>query len=132
MLTGIILAGLSVVIGAFGAHGLENHLKGLDPIEFAKKIDNWKTGAMYQFFHSLGIVMIGIVMSLSGQRGGRWLNLSATLMIVGVMMFSGSLYLMSLAGFRLGMVVPLGGAAFILGWISFAVGAGQSDPKHIP
>lgn len=130
MVTGIILAGLSVLIGAFGAHGLESHLKDLEPVEYAKKIDNWKTGAMYQFFHSLGIVMIGIVSALHGPRGGGWLSLAAVLMAVGILLFSGLLYLMTLSGMRLGMLVPLGGVAFILGWIAFAVGASRLDFKH--
>jgi uncharacterized membrane protein YgdD (TMEM256/DUF423 family) len=130
IVTGIFLAGLSVVIGAFGAHGLENHFVHLAPVEYANKIDNWKTGAMYQFFHSLGIIMIGIVLSFSSLRGKRWLNVAAILMVMGILLFSGLLYLMTLTGLRLGMFVPIGGIALIVGWIAFAVGVIQLDAKQ--
>jgi uncharacterized membrane protein YgdD (TMEM256/DUF423 family) len=121
LVIGVVLAGLSVVMGAFGAHSLESQLKHLEPAEFARKLENWKTGAMYQFFHSLGIISIGMVMTLdTGQR--RWLHVAVFLMLAGIMLFSGSLYLMTLTGLRLGMIVPIGGLAFILGWGAFALG----------
>lgn len=122
ILIGIVLAGLAVVIGAFGAHGLEKQLSYLEPTAFAKKLDNWKTGAMYQFFHALGIISIGTLMILN--RGPQsWLGLAATLMLLGTFLFSGLLYLMTLTDYRLGMVVPIGGVSFIAGWIAFAMGA---------
>jgi uncharacterized membrane protein YgdD (TMEM256/DUF423 family) len=127
LVIGILLAGLSVGLGAFGAHRLENKLNHLEPAVKSKKIENWKTASTYQLFHALGVISIGIIMI--GNRGSQgWLNASAILILFGVLLFSGSLYWMTLSDVRLGMVVPLGGISLIAGWSIFAIGAARLEP----
>jgi uncharacterized membrane protein YgdD (TMEM256/DUF423 family) len=127
MLIGIVGAGLAVATGAFGAHRLESHLSDLPPIEFAKRIENWKTGAMYQFYHALGIILIGIVTTLSKKPANWMLRLAPYLMLVGIILFSMMLYLFTLTQWRIGVIVPFGGTAFIAGWIAFAIGIWQTE-----
>lgn len=121
---GAATAAVAVVIGAFGAHALEGRVS-------ADMLANYETGARYHFYHSLGIIAIGIIAlqyeSASGGsasptawgqpgfRGAAWL------MLAGVVLFSGSLYAMALTGQRwLGAVTPLGGVAFIAAWLLLA------------
>ena len=110
VLAGIVLMALGVMIGAFGAHALKPHLMS-DPALWAA----FHTGVEYHFYHALGLLAIGITghqLSLMALRG------PAILLFMGVIVFSGSLYLMSVTGMRwLGMVTPLGGTAFITGWV---------------
>jgi uncharacterized membrane protein YgdD (TMEM256/DUF423 family) len=127
MLVGAILAGLSVILGAFGAHGLESQLGNMEPGEFAKRMENWRTGAMYQFFHALGIILIGIVIAITPQQPNRSLHLSAATLLIGVILFSWLLFLMALTDWKLGMIVPIGGLAYIVGWAMFAFGVYQLD-----
>jgi uncharacterized membrane protein YgdD (TMEM256/DUF423 family) len=127
ILIGATLAGLAVILGAFGAHGLENYLRDQEPAEVAKRIDNWKTGAMYQFFHALGIILVGIVLVVSQNSNIGMLQLAGWLMVMGIILFSAMLYLLTLTQCRVGVVVPLGGMAFIAGWAAFAIGVCQID-----
>jgi uncharacterized membrane protein YgdD (TMEM256/DUF423 family) len=102
---GIIFSMLSVIIGAFGAHSLSNII--------GDKMDTFKTGIQYQIFHSLSLIITGILskvfeVDLSG---------AAYFFIVGIILFSGSLYLISIYKYSfLGMVAPIGGLSFIIGW----------------
>jgi uncharacterized membrane protein YgdD (TMEM256/DUF423 family) len=99
---------LSVAFGAFGAHALRNRLD-------TYAMDVFETAVQYQFYHSLALLMVGII-SL-GHTGAPLLKSSGWLFVVGIVVFSGSLYLLSLTGQRwLGAVTPLGGLAFIAGW----------------
>jgi len=107
MLLGALLAALGVTLGAFGAHGLKAVLD-------AEKLGWWHTGVQYQMWHAIGLVAIGAA-ALPGTRG------IAILLAIGVLLFSGSLYVMALTNLRwLGMVTPLGGLAMIGGWLWFA------------
>ncbi|PCJ16876.1 MAG: hypothetical protein COB04_10030 [Gammaproteobacteria bacterium] len=112
MLLGIAGAGLSVLLGAFAAHGLKSRL---DPYA----LDVFQTGVQYQFYHSLGLILVGLSLA-------QWLDSSALLwsgrlFAVGIVLFSGSLYLVSLLGIRwLGAITPIGGLAFVAGWVLFA------------
>lgn len=107
LLLGALLAALGVTLGAFGAHGLKAVLD-------AEKLGWWHTGVQYQMWHAIGLVAIGAA-ALPGTRG------VAILLALGVLLFSGSLYVMALTGMRwLGMVTPLGGLAMIGGWLWFA------------
>ncbi|HEX9948417.1 MAG TPA: DUF423 domain-containing protein [Allosphingosinicella sp.] len=104
---GAVLAGLAVVLGAFGAHALKASLP-------PQALGWWETAVQYQMWHALGLLLVG---ALPGPR----LGLPAALLGAGTVLFSGSLYLMALTGARwLGAVTPIGGAAMIAGWALLA------------
>lgn len=114
--TTLILAALSgllaVALGAFGAHGLESVLE-------PDLLDTFHTGVEYHMSHSLALFGVGILLLRSPQD--RALQLSAIAFIVGIAVFSGSLYLLSISGLRwLGAITPIGGLGFLLGWGSLA------------
>lgn len=101
----------TVILGAFGAHGLEGALP-------ERQLIWWQKGVAYQGFHSLAILIIGLLLL---QRPATGLKLAGWLFLAGILLFSGSLYVMALSGYRsLGMVTPLGGLAFIGGWCCLA------------
>ena len=125
---GAILAGLGVAAGAFGAHGLEGRVE-------PSLLEVFETGARYQIIHALALTLIGLAQPprtgsgsgpFSGQirsSGGKeWLDRAAWSFVIGIVLFSGSLYLMTLTGQRwLGAVTPLGGLGFLTGWTCFAI-----------
>lgn len=113
---GAILAGLSVAAGAFGSHALGDRLSD-------RALEIFETAARYQMYHALGLLAIGLWLSQLEQ--GRSLLLTAGgAFIVGILLFSGSLYALSLTGVKLlGAITPLGGAAFLLGWGCLAIAA---------
>lgn len=119
VLLGSLNAFLAVALGAFGAHGLKSKVT-------AELLSVWQTGVQYQMFHALGLVLLGILLQLFPQaallRPAGWLLFS------GIVLFSGSLYLLVLSGIRpLGMVTPIGGIAFLLGWVLLAVALWQNS-----
>lgn len=100
-----LFAGLAVVTGAFGAHALKATLT-------PNMLSVWHTAVNYQMWHGLGLGLI----ALYSRPSAAW-HWSARLMIAGIVLFSGSLYLLVLTGFGwLGMITPLGGLAFIAAW----------------
>jgi uncharacterized membrane protein YgdD (TMEM256/DUF423 family) len=102
---GIIFCALSVIIGAFGAHSLENII--------ADKIDIFKTGVQYQIFHGLALILTGILSKVLEIN----LNISGYLFIIGIILFSGTLYLISIYKYSfLGIITPIGGLSFVIGW----------------
>ncbi|BAQ60431.1 hypothetical protein GM3708_837 [Geminocystis sp. NIES-3708] len=104
-----ILAGLAVIGGAFASHSLKNILT-----DYALSI--WETGIKYQMYHSLGLFLVAILMK-SQEISSIWLNTAGFAFIIGIILFSGSLYLLSFTEIKwLGAITPLGGVAFILGW----------------
>jgi len=109
LLAGAVFNLLAVVLGAFGAHALKNKLS-------ADLLRVYHTAVEYQFYHALALLAIGILML-------QWphntvLKSSGLSFFVGVLLFSGSLYALALSGVRwLGAITPLGGVAFIIGWI---------------
>ncbi|PZX55853.1 DUF423 domain-containing protein [Algoriphagus chordae] len=108
--TAAILGACAVGIGAFGAHGLKEILAETG------RAETFETAVKYHFYHSLAIFLIGILALVKP----NWTKLStaAILMLVGVLIFSGSLYVLSLTGITwLGAITPFGGLAFIAGWI---------------
>ena len=112
---GAILVMLSVMIGAFGAHMLK-------PIIGEDKISVYETGVQYHMIHALGIILIGVIAKLFGET--KLLVWSARLLFVGIILFSGSLYALSISGLGpLGAITPLGGVSFIAGWICLSVTA---------
>lgn len=109
----LMLAG--VVLGAFGAHGLEGRLA-------PRQLASFQTGVLYQQLHALGLVLLGLVAGrTAGSSALRW---SAGLMCAGMLFFSGSIYLMTAGAPRwLGMVAPVGGLSFMAAWALLAVHA---------
>ena len=108
------LAGmLAVMLGAFGAHALRAKLT-------PDLLAVYNTAVQYHFWHALGLVAIGIVaIHLPASAPLKW---AGWLMLTGVLVFSGSLYLLAITGARwLGAITPLGGTAFIVSWALFAV-----------
>jgi uncharacterized membrane protein YgdD (TMEM256/DUF423 family) len=120
IIIGAIAAFLSVAIGAFGAHGLKD-------IVTEKMMANYNTGVQYQMLHSTGLLIIGILMQLWGGQGSRvvsLLNTAGWLMLIGMVLFSGSLYVMALTSQTwLGAITPLGGVSFLAGWTCLALSA---------
>jgi uncharacterized membrane protein YgdD (TMEM256/DUF423 family) len=104
---GAFLGGLAVAAGAFGAHALKSRVA-------ADTLAIWDTAARYQMFHALAL--LGLAWAVT-RWPGAGLNATAWLWLVGVLLFSGSLYLLVLTGHRwLGAVTPIGGVALIAGW----------------
>lgn len=104
---------LSVGLGAFGAHSLEALLVQNG------RLDTFQTAVNYHFYHTLALLGIGILATIKPDWKG--ITFSAWCMVLGIVIFSGSLYVLSLSGINwLGAITPLGGLAFILGWSSLA------------
>ncbi len=126
-IVGALLAAAGVGLGAFGAHGLENFLREIGrDADLAKRLAWFETGVKYQLYHALGLVAVAALAATLPGGGFR----AATIgFVVGVVLFSGSLYAMTFLGDewrKLGMITPLGGLAFIVGWIAVAVAAWKS------
>jgi uncharacterized membrane protein YgdD (TMEM256/DUF423 family) len=111
------LSGLvSVAAGAFGAHALKQRLP-------ADLLAIFETASRYQMYHALALVLVGVLASRGGlpERVSAPLQLAGGLFVVGTVLFSGSLYVLSLSGQRwLGAITPLGGLAFLAGWLALA------------
>lgn len=116
---GAILLALAVGFGAFGAHGLRARLDAYSMSVYEKAV-------FYHFIHALGILLVALLartqaISLSGQERVCWL------LCLGIVIFSGSLYALAISGVRiLGAITPIGGLAFIAGWLLLAYEAFRS------
>ena len=109
----------SVLLGAFGAHGLKHRLT-------EHYLQVYQTGVEYQFYHALGLLVIAILIH-SWPEMTTWLKWSGFMMLSGIMLFSGSLYLLSLTQIKwLGAITPIGGFLFILAWFTLFIGALKS------
>jgi uncharacterized membrane protein YgdD (TMEM256/DUF423 family) len=110
---GALLAALGVALGAYGAHALRARLA-------PEALAIYQTAAQYQMWHALGLLGVGLLCNVL--PGSTWLRASGWLLALGVVLFSGSLYLLAATGMRwLGAVTPLGGSALILGWLAMAI-----------
>ena len=115
LVLGAALAFLAVALGAFGAHALKARLTPDDAAI-------WHTAVQYHGWHALALLAAGLM--LVQRPDATAVALAAWLFVAGVVLFSGSLYLLALTGVRaLGAVTPLGGAAFLAGWAALAWGA---------
>lgn len=104
---GALLGFVAVMLGAFGAHALKARLS-------PDLLTIWKTANEYHFYHALALVLVGI---LARQTRLPGLEIVAACFLAGVLVFSGSLYLMALTGTRwLGAITPIGGLLFLVGW----------------
>lgn len=111
-----ILAGLSVAGGAFASHALKESLSD-------RALAIFETGSKYQMYHALALLAIGLLLSHSEVESAL-LNTAGFAFIAGIVLFSGSLYALSLSGIKwLGAITPLGGVAFLVGWGCLAVAA---------
>lgn len=115
IIIGAINAFLAVALGAFGAHGLKDKLE-------PKYLDIWQTGVQYQMFHAVGILVVGLLLNkVAASTQFTW---SGWLMLVGIIFFSGSLYLLSLTKVGvLGAITPIGGVCFLAAWVMIIIGA---------
>ncbi len=108
---------MAVLMGAFGAHALKGILE--------PKATGWiETGVFYQSTHALALIACGVLPS------AKSINRTAILFAAGIILFSGSLYLMGLTGItKLGIITPIGGVCFIAGWLSFCMAIWNLENK---
>ena len=108
---------LVVALGAFGAHGLKEKIS-------ADLLAVYQTGVLYQMFHTLALLTVALLLMQQPQLGA--LSWSGWLFVAGIVIFSGSLYLLALTGVRvLGAITPIGGVAFLGGWFCLIGAAWQ-------
>ena len=111
IIAGAINAFLAVAFGAFGAHALKEKLS-------EKYLAIWETAVQYQMYHAIGLIVIGILMSPTIIGHVSQLSWAGYLMLAGIVIFSGSLYVLSLSGIGiLGAITPIGGVAFLIAWV---------------
>lgn len=119
LMTASLLLALAVAIGAFGAHGLKSQLSD-------EMLQTYKTGVEYHFYHALGLLLIGVLAVSFPSDLLKW---SAILLTAGIVLFSGSLYVLAVTGIKtLGAVTPLGGLSFVGGWILFFLAVWKKFP----
>jgi uncharacterized membrane protein YgdD (TMEM256/DUF423 family) len=121
-----ILGAITVALGAFGAHGLKGKVSN-DAVEV------FKTGVLYQFIHVFALAIAGI---LCKEFTNKWIRTSGIFFLLGILMFSGSLYVLTYAtatvspNFKwVGPITPIGGLMFIVGWICLALGVRSNNIK---
>jgi uncharacterized membrane protein YgdD (TMEM256/DUF423 family) len=113
-----LLGSLSVALGAFGAHALRDRIE-------ASMLANYQTGVSYMFYHTLALFIV--VLALTRWPGSSQAVWAGWLFVIGILFFSGSLFLMAFTGMRwLGAITPIGGVAFIAGWLLLAWTAWQA------
>jgi len=105
---GAIFMVLAIVLGAFGAHALKESLS-------PEMMKVYQTGVEYQFNNALGLLLIGLI---GFQIQSKYIKWSGTLITIGIILFSGSLYILSVSGIHwIGVITPIGGMSFVAGWI---------------
>jgi uncharacterized membrane protein YgdD (TMEM256/DUF423 family) len=117
-LIGSLLGSISVALGAFGAHALRDRIE-------ASMLANYQTGVSYMFYHTLALFIV--VLALTRWPVSSQAVWAGWLFLIGIVFFSGSLFLMAFTGMRwLGAITPIGGVAFIAGWLLLAWTAWQA------
>ncbi|WP_449620142.1 DUF423 domain-containing protein [Robertmurraya sp. Marseille-Q9965] len=115
IILGAINAFLSVALGAFGAHGLEGKLE-------PKYLDIWEKAVKYQMFHATGLFIVGIL--LGKYPASALLSWSGWLLLIGIILFAGSLYVLAVTQISvLGAITPLGGVSFLVAWVLIIIAA---------
>lgn len=113
---GAVSGGLAVAVGAFGAHGLKSRVS-------AELLDIFEVGVRYHMYHALAILALAV--AAPALWNSKWARRACMGWTVGIVVFSGSLYLLTLTGIRwLGAITPIGGLALIAGWVMAAMAAG--------
>jgi uncharacterized membrane protein YgdD (TMEM256/DUF423 family) len=114
---------LAVTLGAFGAHGLKTRLADLPDV--ARRLAWWDTASHYHLVHALALGLLALTCE---RLPGRWVRRSSIAMQVGILLFSGSLYAMTLSGVTaLGAVTPFGGLGLLAGWLLLGLGAWRTE-----
>jgi uncharacterized membrane protein YgdD (TMEM256/DUF423 family) len=114
VIIGSLLAALAVGLGALGAHALKSHLT-------VEQLATYQTAVQYQMYHAIGLVLVGL---LALYQRSRWFDAAGWSMLIGICLFSGLLYVWLATGRRFVVYpVPVGGIAFIVGWVLMAIGA---------
>ena len=112
--TGAIFSGISVMLGAMGAHSLKNVLT-------EKKLSAFQTATEYMGYHGLALILVGIICFQLSENGAKALKKVGILFTVGILLFSGSIYILAFDGPRFfGPITPIGGLCFMAGWFIFA------------
>lgn len=108
---------LSVALGAFGAHVLEGRISD-------HYISTWQTGVQYEMFHAAALLVVGIL--ISKFPSSSLLSWSGWLFLIGIILFSGSLYVLSVTGIKVfGAITPIGGVSFLVAWMLLMVAASK-------
>ena len=114
IILGAVNAFIAVALGAFGAHGLEGKIPD-------KYLETWNTAVQYQMFHAAGLLIIGL---LAGKVSSPLINWSGWLMFIGIIIFSGSLFVLSVTQIKvLGAITPIGGVSFLAAWVLMIIAA---------
>lgn len=122
ILIGSLAASISVLAGAFGAHGLSEVL--------ADRAGVYETAARYQMYHSLGIILVGLLVR---HYESKAVVAAGWMFLVGILVFSGSLYTLALTGAGMwGAITPVGGVMFVAGWLLAGIGVWKSPRKSTP
>ena len=123
VMTGTFLAGLAVILGAFGAHGL----KKIVPPE---TVTTFQTGVQYQMYHALAMIFVGMLIEKADSGMMKWAGIC---FIIGILLFSGSLYLITLLKAKntvglsgIGIITPFGGLFFVAGWLMMFIAVWKS------
>ena len=123
VMTGTFLAGLAVILGAFGAHGL----KKIVPPE---TVTTFQTGVQYQMYHALALIFAGMLFQKADNGIMKWAGIC---FIIGILLFSGSLYLITLLKAKntvglsgIGIITPFGGLFFVAGWLMMFIAVWKS------
>jgi len=125
LILGALNMALTVALDAAGMHGLKAQLAANDPAGW------FQTALHYHQFHALSLMVIGL--AVARIPANHWFAWSGILMLAGIVLFSGNLYLRSIVGIHVfHAVTPLGGGAFILGWLMFALGSWRQANPHTP
>ena len=112
--TGAIAAGLGVALGAFGAHGLKTRVT-------ADLLVIFETAVRYQLYHAFALIAVAWAAT---RWPSPWITTAGWAFVLGILIFSGSLYIMTMTGAKwLGAITPIGGLAFLLGWAALAIAA---------
>lgn len=115
VLIGSLSAFSGVALGAFGAHGLKSRVE-------PDMLKVWETAVLYHLIHALALVLVGVLCSVMPETGT--LRSSGWAILAGTILFSGSLYILVLTGVKpLGIITPIGGVAFLAGWLLLVVAA---------
>lgn len=113
-----IVGALAVALGAFGAHGLKTIIE-------SERIEVWEVAVRYHFYHA--IVLLVLALGPASIWEGPWAARASKTILIGILLFSGSLYALAATGFTaLGPLTPIGGLTLIAGWVSIAFAAGTA------
>ncbi|MBP0028021.1 DUF423 domain-containing protein [Roseofilum sp. Guam] len=113
---GSLFAAIAVAAGAFASHALKDQLSD-------RSLEIFETASKYQMYHALGIILVALLLSFI-PSGNTWMVTAGWAFVAGILLFSGSLYALSVTGVKiLGAITPLGGVAFLIGWGCLALSA---------